>query len=485
MTPNTDKPAAGVSLDNVFSPPSWQRWVEAAVAGITGDESTMDALRQLQRTTLEGIPVEVLYASADVALSFTPDRKPLQSWDNRLCIKNDNETQASNNILQGLRGGVTSIELHTCSPSYIASALTDVRLDLANVSLRSADQYETCAQTLFNIANRQGIDNNAVACSVNADPLSTAINCGATESDLSQELNRMAEFTLTAATNFASSKCVLVDAALHHNAGASTIEELHAALATATLYLETLLDAGMLVDDACKQIVFQVAMDADVLLGVAKLRALRALWQHIVDQIGHASAQSAHTTIVAETSHRFVSKRQPWNNHLRNLCGCTAAMLGSADTIMVHPHDVLLRADTRFDTSLGDRIARNIVIILERECGMGKVTDPLSGSYAIENLTQQLMQRAWQSLASTDTGKGWVNELLSGKWQTRLKESHTRRLTLMQEEQRIVVGVNRFVQSDETEFSPSAATTESDRPALHTVRDAEAFEQPAKPEASS
>lgn len=458
-----------------------------AVAGLHSEHSPMDALQQLRRTTLEGIPLEVLYDSANVTVCPSYNERAAEGWDNRLCIKTRNPQQACREILRGLQGGISSIELHMVAPADVTVALTGVQLDLATVSLRSVNEYETCLGSLLTSVSDQGLDSANWHCCVNADPIGNALASGSNAASLASELTRMAVFTKSTIDELPAVKCLLVDAALHHNAGASTVEELHAALATATLYLEVLLDKGIAPSDACQQIVFQVAMDADVLLGVAKLRALRALWQHVVDQFDTSETAPISTTIVAETSHRFLSTQQPWNNHLRNLCAATASMLGGADTLMVHPHDSLHRADSTGDTTLGDRMARNMAIILERECGLGKVHDPMAGSYAIEALTQQLIQHTWQSLASTDTREGWTDELLSGRWQTRLTNTHHQRVTLMQKEQRIAVGVNRFVQADETVSIDIEQQNQHQHTSLtlQAVRDAELFEQSATTEVST
>jgi len=484
MTSNADNTDSPVLPDHMFELPSREQWVEMAVSGLGVEKSDTNALHQLRRTTLEGIPLEVLYDTADSAVTLAPGEKSVSSWDNRLCVKGVDAGKASDNILQGLQGGITSVELHTSTPADIPTALAGVQLDLAKISLRSSDQYETCLKALLGIAIQQGLDKEKLPASINVDPIGAALSARTPGSELSGELARMANFTKATAASLPSVQCLLVDVAQHHNAGASTVEELHAAVATATVYLEMLVDAGMPVNEACAHVVFQVAMDADVLLGVAKLRALRALWQFVIDQFDSGTTNTGPVSIVAETSQRFLSTREPWNNHLRNLCAGTAAMLASTDALIVHPHDLLQRR-AQTDTSLGDRMARNLAIILERECGLGKVHDPMAGSYAIENLTQQLMQHAWQSLASTDTAEGWIDELLSGRWQERLACTHNQRLTLMQNEQRIAVGVNRFVQSDKASAPARQVGTNKNKPTLIAVRDSETFEQANLKEMSS
>lgn len=481
---NTD---TQISLDEVFAPVTRQQWIELALAGLSSSEQS-DALGKLSRTTLEGIVLEVLCDTADVNVPIPPSTRTNTAGngriDNRCCVKVTDSAQTSHRILQALQGGIGSIELHTLQTSVLADALAHIQLDIAPVSLRAGLHYDDCATTLFDVAQKQGVDPRQLHGSLNADPLSHALMATGVEeinATLPEQLNAMAQFAKGMLLDAPLMQSILVDATIHHNAGASTVEELHAALATATLYLEAMLSAGMSVSDAAQNISFQIAMDADVLLGVAKSRTLRTLWRHTLQQIDPQMDKSSlePANIVAETSRRFTSTLEPWNNHLRNITASTAAFLGNANTLIVHPHDALLRTGDQYDTELGDRMARNIAIILERECGLANVHDPMAGSYAIENLTQQLMQHTWESLASTDTGEGWLDELQSGRWQTRLTHTHRQRVLLMEEEQRIAVGVNRFVPAVKSEHF-STAPPPNPITALQAVRDADTFETRAR-----
>lgn len=489
-TPNSPEPL--VSLDTVFTPPSRQQWVEMAVAGLGGDgESDMDALLKLRKTTLEGIPLEVLYDTTTHSTQLAINSSSTH-WDNRACllVHDDTETSSANTrLIQALQGGVTSVELHVQSPDHVPLCLAGTQLDLAPVSIRSLNHYAACTDAFVDFATQQGANIQALRCALNADPVGTAlslpVSANTSVQTINSELAEMANFAISNDQSLPNATSVLVNTAIHHNAGASTVEEIHAALATATLYLEALSGAGMSVEQACKQIVFQVAMDADILLGVAKLRAIRALWQRVTTSLDTNGARLHPTVIVAETSQRFTSLLEPWNNHLRNLSASTAAALGGADTLLVHPHDILQRHNDTVDTDLGDRMARNIAIILERECGLLKVRDPMAGSYAIENLTQQLMQHSWESLASTDTGEGWLNELVSGRWQTRLTQTHHQRITLMEQEQCIAIGVNRFVSTDELATTTNPNAAQSSPCMLTAVRDSTTFELAAPKELKS
>lgn len=483
------KPNDALSLDDLFPTPTRQQWVELTLSGLKREASDTQALQDIRRSTLEGIPFEVLYDTCDPTPLANRSRSEKRQCDNRISVNCHNLTNTSSRILRALGGGITSVEIHTQTPSDLATALCRVQLDIAQVSLRSGHAYAACTQEYKTICNAQNLAEHTLTFSANADPVSTALTSGCSKSALSTELQRAAQFAKLLTGRYPKAHGMLVDAALHHNAGASTVEELHAALATATLYLEAMLQAGMSAPEASRHIIFQLAMDTDVLLGIAKIRALRALWQQVLGHFNVVGYRADSATIVAETSLRFHSKLECWNNHLRNLCASKAAMVGNVDTIIVHPHDTLLRSSecSLDETDIGDRMARNMAIILERECGLLKVNDPMAGSYAIENLTQQFMQYTWDSLGSTDTGEGWIDELLSGRWKKRLQTTQHHRVQLMREEKQITVGVNRFVQQDNPINTTAdiavpysnAASTDAQKITLLPVRDAEAFEQAA------
>ena len=506
MVANHENDRPGAAPDSEFTPPTRQQWIDAAIAGLGSGTSDKPSdsqmlLQQLQHTTLEGIPLEVLYDAAQANYSTGAIASVSSFWDNRLPVNVDDAqgaVSANARILQGLEGGINSIELHASDSALLAPCLQGVKLSMASISLRANQSYQTCSSSLVQLAEAQNINKQELQCNLNADPVGYWLKTGTAGQPMEEQLQQMAGFASLTSQQLPKATSTLIDATIHHNAGASTVEELHAAIATATLYLEAMLNEGISINEACSQIVFQMAMDADVLLEIAKLRSLQALWQHVVLQFDSAAATVEPATIIAETSQRFISQLEPWNNHLRNLAASTAAAMGGASTLIVHPHDILQRNDDQHDTTIGDRMARNIAIILERECGLRKVHDPLAGAYAIENLTAQLMQQTWQSLADTDTGEGWLDELQSGRWQTRLANSHTQRTALMVSEKRVVIGVNRFVQAGDknpttTDIANPASDAQHATAALTPVRDSASFEfksaqnsqQATNPEASS
>jgi methylmalonyl-CoA mutase len=472
-----------IDLDSVFSQPSRDEWLTTALAGLPSHES----LDSLCKQTLDGLTIQVLYdsyASGQMSSNFRSD-STAGTWDNRLSITSgSDDTSANKNILEGLNGGNSSLQVHMYSATNLATVLDGVKLELSAVSLRSSGSYTSAADAYLTIANTQSVDKQSVQCSFNADPVGTWLTGESATQPDQQSLKALAVFSSKISQQLPLARTILVDAALHHNAGASVQQELIASIATASLYLEALLNEGFSLEQASQQIVFQVACDADILMGTVKLRTLKCLWQHLLTEFAAAkntnfAAHSTNINIVVETSKRYLSKQDHWNNHLRNIAACTAAAMASATTIIVHPHDKIQGWQASEDSSLGERIARNLPIILDRECGLTKVSDPTAGSFAVETLTQQLMDITWQRLSDLNTGDAWVTTLANGQWQNELTQTHIRRVQRLRDESSVMVGVNRFKEqsiiiskSTETEYSTHSKTA-----LLKAVRDAEEFEQ--------
>lgn len=473
---------APAELDTVFVPPSQQQWSESALAGLAPDSK----LAALAYETLDGLSIAVLYDSAPAdAMLGLPQSGVVNGWDNRLAIEHITHPGISNErILNALKCGNTSVQFPADANTDFATLLKGIMLDVAPLSLRLSGDYKNVATHFKTYIDAQDMDTSALICSFNADPVGSWLTSHSPAGDMEASLDALGRFAVHASQHFPQCKTVLVDATLHHNAGASATQELHAAIATATLYLESMINAGLSPKQASEQIVFQMACDADVLMGVIKLRSLAHLWQHVLAQFGGVAnssnlAEQVAPSLVVETSRRNQACIEHWNNHLRNMAACTAAAMGNATSIIVHPHDRVGSWTASEDASLGERMARNLPIILDRESGLTQVNDPFAGSFAIETLSSQLLEKTWQSLSAMSASGGWLSSIKTGEWQHSVAELHARRISRLNDEQHIMVGVNRYTtttDNDTNTASSDSTSKASSALTLHRVRDAETFE---------
>src|SRR5262249_21219915 len=158
---------------------------------------------------------------------------------------------------------------------------------------------------------------------------------------------------------------------------------------------------GVAPADALPQIAFALSVDTDLFLGAAKLRAARTLIARIA-QACKASAAAMHITVV--TSKRMMAKRDPWTNMLRTTAACAAAAFGGADAVTVLPFTWALGAPDRF----ARRIARNVQLVLQEESSLGRVADPVGGSWYVEKLTAELAAKGWALFQDLEAKGGVV-----------------------------------------------------------------------------
>ena len=221
-----------------------------------------------------------------------------------------------------------------------------------------------------------------------------------------------------------------------------------------------------------------MSTDANTLMGVVKLRSLKMLWQHLLTQLDLPLTEPS---LVVETSKRHLSALDPWVNHLRNTAAVSAAAFVNAETIIVHPHNVIdgkcLDGD-KDDVELGLRVARNLPIILSEESRLTDVQDPFAGSYAIEHLCQDLCSAVWTALSEYNTARAWFDTVTSGEWRDSLYQSHLSRSAQLKADDRVMVGVNRYCSNDNvpSPIDPPSAAVSAKPSNLQMVRDGEHYE---------
>jgi methylmalonyl-CoA mutase len=156
------------------------------------------------------------------------------------------------------------------------------------------------------------------------------------------------------------------------------------------------------------------AIDTHFFMEIAKIRAFRILWNALGKSFGEMKV--AHIPILTETSLRTYSKLDPYVNLLRAGNEAFSAVLGGADVITVHPHDVLTGT-----TPASVRYARNVQLVIKNETLVDKVLDPSGGSYFIDTLTNELVEKAWDLFVEIDAAGGYQAYVDSGELEQRLK----------------------------------------------------------------
>jgi methylmalonyl-CoA mutase len=222
---------------------------------------------------------------------------------------------------------------------------------------------------------------------------------------------------------------VSVDLGLYQNAGANIVQQIGYALAHANEYLNR-------IPNLKQPIVFQVSVGTNYFFEIAKLRALRLLFNLIAKEYNHDL--ECHLLVSPTKRNKTIYDYN--TNMLRTTTECMSAILGGADAIAHLPYDVLYHKDNEF----GDRIARNQLLILKNEGYFDKVDNPADGSYYIESLTNQLAEKALALFKEIEANGGFLKQLNEGIVKRKIQESADKEQKLFDAEKEILVGINKY-----------------------------------------
>ncbi len=217
------------------------------------------------------------------------------------------------------------------------------------------------------------------------------------------------------------------DATLYQNAGANMVQQIAYALSHANEYLNRF--------PLTKPFVFEIAIGSNYFFEIAKLRALRELFELIAKEYG--AETSCH--IFATPSKRNKTIYDYNVNLLRTTTECMSAVLGGADTIANLPYDALYHKSNEF----GERISRNQLLILKDESYFDKVGNAADGSYYIENLTQQLAEKALSLFKDIEANGGFLSQLGDGTIQRKISESADKEQQLFNAGKEVLLGTNK------------------------------------------
>ncbi len=223
-------------------------------------------------------------------------------------------------------------------------------------------------------------------------------------------------------------------------AGANLVQELAYTLADGREYVRAAIEAGMDVDKFAGRLSFFFAIGMNFFMEAAKLRAARTLWHRIMTEFGAKSERSKMLRTHCQTSGVSLQEQDPYNNVIRTAYEAMSAVLGGTQSLHTNALDEAIALPTEFSA----RIARNTQLILQEETGVTKVVDPLAGSYYVEALTNDLIEKAWALIEEVEEMGGMTKAVATGMPKLRIEESAARRQAMIDRGEEVIVGVNKY-----------------------------------------
>ncbi len=231
-----------------------------------------------------------------------------------------------------------------------------------------------------------------------------------------------------------------------HEAGAPAHLELAYTLADGLEYIRTGIAAGMDIDSFAPRLSFFWGIGMNHFMEIAKMRAGRLLWAKIVKQFNPKSAKSLALRTHCQTSGWSLTEQDPFNNVARTAIEAMAAALGHTQSLHTNSLDEAIALPTDFSA----RIARNTQLYLQHETEICRVVDPWGGSYYVEYLTKELVEKAWALIEEVEELGGMTKAIETGLPKMRIEEAAARKQARIDSGKDIIVGVNKYKTDTET-----------------------------------
>ncbi|WP_410527947.1 methylmalonyl-CoA mutase [Roseivirga sp. 4D4] len=231
-------------------------------------------------------------------------------------------------------------------------------------------------------------------------------------------------------------------------AGATADIELAYTLADGLEYLRKGVASGLDIDKFAPRLSFFWAIGMNHFMEIAKMRAGRLLWAKLVKQFNPKNPKSMALRTHCQTSGWSLTEQDPFNNVTRTCVEALAAALGHTQSLHTNALDEAIALPTDFSA----KIARNTQKYLQSETGINRVIDPWGGSYYVEYLTDQLVEKAWALIQEVEEMGGMAKAIEAGLPKMKIEEAAARKQARIDSGKDVIVGVNRYKVDEETDI---------------------------------
>lgn len=223
-------------------------------------------------------------------------------------------------------------------------------------------------------------------------------------------------------------------------AGATADIELAYTLADGLEYVRTGLKAGIDIDSFAPRLSFFWAIGKNYFMEIAKMRAARKMWAQMIQSFEPGNPKSLALRTHSQTSGWSLTEQDPYNNVTRTLIEANAAAMGHTQSLHTNALDEAIALPTDFSA----RIARNTQLFLQEETLMTKIADPWGGSYYVEKLTDELMEKAWELIEEIEELGGMAKAIETGLPKMKIEEAAAKRQAQIDSKAESIIGVNKY-----------------------------------------
>ncbi|MBV6435695.1 MAG: methylmalonyl-CoA mutase family protein [Phototrophicaceae bacterium] len=320
------------------------------------------------------------------------------------------------------------------------------------------------------LARRRGIDPSKLRGTIQNDILKEYVARGTYIFPPAQSMRLITDVFKYCREHVPSWNTISISGYHIREAGSTAVQEVAFTLANAIAYVEAAISAGLTVDEFAPQLSFFFNAHNNLLEEVAKFRAARRMWAHIMrDRFGAQNPRSWMLRFHTQTAGSTLTAQQPENNVVRVALQALAAVLGGTQSLHTNSMDEALALPTEKSAQVALRTQQ----IIAHETGVADVVDPFAGSYYVEHLTSEIETRAKEYLRRIDELGGALAAIERGYTHAEIESAAYQAQRAMESGEQLVVGVNEFATEEVTPpelLRVGSAVEESQRGRLADLR---------------
>ncbi len=339
------------------------------------------------------------------------------------------------------RGEVGKVGVAIDSVADMETLFAEIPLDRVTVSMTINAPASIVLSMLLAVARRRGIPFDKLGGTIQNDVLKEYVARGTYIYPPEPSMRLVTDVMSYCAQEVPQWNTISISGYHIREAGSTALEEVAFTLSNGKAYLRAAREAGIDLDAIAPRISFFWNAHNDLFEEVAKFRAARYLWAHITrDEFGCKDPRSHMLRFHTQTAGSTLTAQEPENNVVRVTLQALAAVLGGTQSLHTNGKDEALALPTADAAKLALRTQQ----IIGYESGVADVVDPLAGSYYVETLTNELIERARVLMREVDELGGSIAAIESGWMQSRIAESAYLAQQAIENREQVVVGVNRF-----------------------------------------
>ena len=459
------------NLFDEFKPVSTQEWLDKINKDLKG--APFD---KLVWKTLHNFNLQPFYRQEDLKklsyLDTIPGEFPYNRGNNLSHSWFINETVSDNDLLQAnktatelIKNGVTSLTFDNIKKTNFDVLLKNIDLSEIEINFK----VKNSNQILSVLKALQKHNFTQIKGSFFCDNITETLFSDKTFSDEAKN-NLLQAFKII--SDFKNYRLTTINGINFCNAGTSATQEIAFILSASVEYLNFFTDNSINATDIIKKLQFNLGIGSDYFIEIAKLRAIRFLWAKISESY-NIDKQNAKIFIHSQTSDFNKTIYDKYVNILRTTTEAMSAIIGGTDSLNINNFDKNLPENPDF----ARRIAKNIQIIIKEESHFDKITDPSAGSYYIENITDNLIEKAWELFLEIENQGGFLKAVKNNFIKNQIDKIQEIRKQNVETRKEIVLGTNQYPNLNEKIEKPEKIINEKSNGRIKKIRKSYKIEQ--------